>query len=471
MSLEASDRSWRDLLAEGRLPRFALICLGVWLNAADALVTATIMPSVGRDLGGYAYFGWATAGYFTGAILAGATAGRLSEIFSLRRATIAAALIYAAGCALSAAGPDIGLFLAGRLVQGLGAGWISGFSYVAIGLLLPERHLARAFAAIAGVWGLATLVGPLVGGLFAQAGAWRGVFWLFAIQAAGFGLAAAWLLPAAARGERAAGVPTRQVALIAAGVAAISVSGLGGGLLLAAGAGGLVLLWAAIRLDARSQVRLFPRQAGALSTPLGAGYAALFTMFAAGMGLSTYGPVVLQALRGLTPLEAGYVIGAEALGWTLAAFLVSGAGPPWPARWIRIGAVLLVAALAALALTVVDGPLTAVIVAASFAGAAYGVSWSFMSQAVLAHAPEAERGLASSSLGAVQQTGAAVGAALSGAVANLSGATADVFTATAARTVGLWVFVAALPPALLGVRFAWRLAAQAGPVIESSEAR
>ena len=65
-------QTWADLLADGRLPRFALICLGVWLNAADSLVTATIMPSVGRELGGYAYFSWATAGYLVGAILAGA---------------------------------------------------------------------------------------------------------------------------------------------------------------------------------------------------------------------------------------------------------------------------------------------------------------------------------------------------------------------------------------------------------------
>ena len=75
---------WADLLADGRLPRFALICLGVWLNAADSLVTATIMPSVGAQLGGYAYFSWATAGYLVGAILAGASSGRISEMFGLR---------------------------------------------------------------------------------------------------------------------------------------------------------------------------------------------------------------------------------------------------------------------------------------------------------------------------------------------------------------------------------------------------
>src|SRR5947208_9013866 len=99
--------SWADLLSDGRLPRFALICLGVWLNAADALVTATVMPSVGADLGGYAYFSWSVAGFLVGAILAGASAGRASELFGLRWATALSGLLTAAGCVMSAAAPDI----------------------------------------------------------------------------------------------------------------------------------------------------------------------------------------------------------------------------------------------------------------------------------------------------------------------------------------------------------------------------
>src|SRR5438045_6842136 len=134
-----AEGSWGDVLAEGRLSRFALICLGVWLNAADSLVTATIMPSVGRALGGFAYFGWATAGYLLGSVLAGASSGLLAQRFGLRRATAAAAVLYAAGCALSAAGPDIGTFLVGRVLQGIGGGWVSGFCSVAIGLLFPDR--------------------------------------------------------------------------------------------------------------------------------------------------------------------------------------------------------------------------------------------------------------------------------------------------------------------------------------------
>ena len=153
--------------------------LGVWLNAADTLVTATVMPSVARDLGGYAYFGWAVAGYLLGSILAGASAGQLSQRLGLRAAAILAAVAYAGGCALSAAAPDIGLFLAGRLLQGVGAGWIVGFCYVAIGVVFPERLWTRMFGAAAGVWGVASFLGPLVGGLFAAAGAWRGALHRF----------------------------------------------------------------------------------------------------------------------------------------------------------------------------------------------------------------------------------------------------------------------------------------------------
>src|ERR1700752_4150737 len=111
-------KGWGDLLADGRLPRFALIMLGVWLNAADSLVTATILPNVGADLGGYAYFSWATAGFFVGAILAGASSGRLSEMFGLRSATALAGVVMALGCVMSAAAPDVGTFMAGRLIQG-----------------------------------------------------------------------------------------------------------------------------------------------------------------------------------------------------------------------------------------------------------------------------------------------------------------------------------------------------------------
>jgi MFS family permease len=113
---------WADVLADGRASRLALICLGVWLNAADSLVSATIMPTVAAQLGGYAYFSWATAGFLVGAILAGASAGRLSEKYGLRVAITFSGLVFTIGCVISAMAPDMVVFLLGRFVQGIGSG-------------------------------------------------------------------------------------------------------------------------------------------------------------------------------------------------------------------------------------------------------------------------------------------------------------------------------------------------------------
>src|SRR6185437_9798135 len=120
------DGTWRDLLRADRVARLALVCLGIWLNAADALVTATAMPSIVRDIGGYAYFAWPLATYLLGAIVGGASAGRLSERGGLRWALILPSAIYLIGCAISAVAPSIALFLVGRTLQGVGAGLIGG---------------------------------------------------------------------------------------------------------------------------------------------------------------------------------------------------------------------------------------------------------------------------------------------------------------------------------------------------------
>ncbi|MBW8813342.1 MAG: MFS transporter [Caulobacterales bacterium] len=456
------DTSWGDLLAEGRLPRFAVICLGVWLNAADSLVTATIMPSVGADLGGYAYFAWATAGFLVGAILAGASSGRLSELFGLRSATAVAGMIMAVGCLISAAAPNVGLFLAGRLLQGLGSGWISGFAMVAIAFLFPERHLPKVFASVTFIWGVATLLGPLFGGVVVESGNWRDVFWLFAAQAGLFSLAAPLLLGRAVRGDGGPGIPWAQLGILGVGVGAIAVAdvltqpGPSIGLVSA----GLAILALVVWIDPKMRIRLLPHRAGDLSTVCGSGYFAMFALTAATMGFAIYGPPILQQLRGFTPLWAGYAIGAESLAWTVAAMAVANATGVWDARWIRFGTLCLIASLAILTVTMADGPLAWVLTGGALMGAAFGFSWAFMSRRLLAALSDEDRAIGSSAITAVRQTGAAAGAAISGVAANLAGFSAGL-TDASARAASVWVFAAVIPLALVGTWAAFRLTGSA----------
>jgi len=464
MGVAVRSGSWRDVVAEGRGARFVLICLGVWLSAADSLVTATIMPSVGAALGGYAYFGWATAGFLLGSVLAGASSALLARRFGLRRATAAAAALYAFGCALSAWGPDIFSFLAGRLLQGIGGGWVVGFCSVAIGLMFPDRTLPKVYAAITSVWGVASLLGPLIGGVFADAGAWRWVFWSFAGQGLAVGAAALALLPAADTGHEDTPIAWTQLGLVAAAVSMIGVADVAGRPWLALVltlAGTVTLAWT-VAYDGRARARLLPLGASDVTSRAGAGYASMFLLTAASMGYSVYGPAILQTLAGLKALTAGYVVALEAVAWTVAGLTVAHLSGVWPRRMIRLGTALATLGVALSAAVFPAGSVLGAALAGAVMGSGFGLSWAFMSQSMLAGFRDGERALAAGAITTVRLTGSAAGASAAAVAANLAGVALKLDPDTA-RAAGFWVFASILPISALGTLAAWRMAAKTPP--------
>ncbi|WP_133490684.1 MFS transporter [Alcanivorax sp. 24] len=448
--------TWSDLLSGGRLPRLLLIWLGVWVGAVESLVTATIMPTVAASLGGYAYFSWAVAGFMVGTIVAVASAGRLAERFGLARACACAGAVLTAGCLISALAPDIYTFLLGRLVQGVGGGWISGFAMVAVAQFFPERHLARVFASATAIWALATVLGPLLGGVFAESGGWRGVFWLFSAQAVLFVFAALRLFRGAAPAERTVRVPWVQLGLLAAGVAALTLASLASHWLVVLGLMGVagLMLFRLREVDQCATNRLLPGGAWRLQRTVGAGYATLFAVTAASMALLIYGPPILQALQGLSPLRAGYVVAVQAMAWTLAALAVSGADQEGERRWIRIGALTVLLGVLLLA-AVMTSPVLWVLMGAAICGLGLGWGSSLMNRRLLRALAEGDRTIGSSALIAVRQVGGAVGAVLAGLAANLAGVAEGLSPESAERAAPV-VFMAVLPMALLAVWCAWR---------------
>lgn len=459
MRLSLAGLGWGDLVAEGRAARLGLICLGVWLNAADSMVTTTIMPTIGRALGGYAYFSWATAAYMVGAILSGATAARFSARIGLKNAMIAAGLITAGGCVVSALAPDMIVLVTGRWVQGLGAGWILGACYAAIGAIFPQRHLPRVFAVMTSIWGVALVLGPLVGAIFAEGGAWRGLFWAFALQCLAFTVAAGWLLRDSP-GPESGRTPWPQLAIVLVGVglvgaADLTASPLVAGLLCAASLAAFIV---SVRVPVDIRDSLFPREAGDPASVIGAAYVSFFAFTAAATGFSVYGPALLQKLFHLSPLFAGYAAGLESLGWTAAALAVAGLSERWHPPVLRLGAVSLVVSLAVLALVMRAGPLWAILAAATLLGAGFGLTSGYTSRRVIAAAPEPEREVASAGINSVRQVGNAAGACLAGIIANLLGMAAGV-TQPAAEAAAVWLFALATPVALIGAVGCWRVAA------------
>ncbi len=443
--------SWAELWRGEHLAQFSLLILGVWLNAADQLVTVTVMPSVARDIGGYAYFGWTTAIFLVGAITAGAGAGAFALRSGLRRSMVAAGAAYVVGCALSALAPNIWAFLAARLLQGLGAGGIIGLAFVAVGAVFPPRLWSRAFAAVTSVWGVATLVGPLTGGAFAEAGFWRGSFWLFAAQGLVFCAAAARLLPNQAPPEIGGRPPWRQLAMVSLGVAAIGWAGFAGAVATALllGAVGAGLLASMVVFDARCPHPMLPRATRDLSSIAGAGYLTIFLLQAASIGWSVYGAAFVQVVYGQGPLIAGYVVSLEALGWTLAALPVARIDDSRDGAFIRLGPVIVLAGLLGLGLAIGHGPLAVIGAASALLGAGFGLFWSFLNRRILASLPDRERALGSSAIPTIQMIGNAVGAAAAGTLGDQLGLGAGIGRAAALRH-GPVMFFAFLPLAVGG---------------------
>ena len=462
MATAAGVGTWRELRASGQLGRFLVLCLGIWLHAADSLVTATTLPAIVADVGGIAYVAWTISLYQLGAIVAAAATALLCRRRGTERVVVGAALVYAAGCALAALAPTMAVLLAARLVQGLGGGALISLGYVAIQQWFPERFWGRLFGVQAVIWAAGSLLGPLLGGLFVALASWRGVFWCFGLQAA----LLSWLattMKVRVPPERLPAVrfPARRLMLLAGATLLVAQAGVTGGTVsaLALGLVGLSLLLVAARLDRRAADRLLPGQLLDLHHPLGTGLLAVFALALGVTGFWAYGPLLLQTLFGITPLVSGYLLAGEGLAWSAATFAVAALPPRAGRALIRVGTTIVAVGATGLAVAVPAGSLPGIVACLVLQGMGFGLCWPSIVQRIIHAATEQERSLAAAAPGTVQGIGYAVGAAATGIVANLSGLAAGI-SAPAAQAAAFWVFAAFVPVLVLGVLAAWRFTAE-----------
>lgn len=450
---------WRDLF-EGTNGWLALALTGsVALHAVNVHIVTTVLPSVVHDIGGLSWYAWNTTLFVAASILGAVLSVRLLATAGPRGACLAALAVFALGSAACAGAPSMPWMLAGRSVQGLGGGALAALSYALIRIVFAPALWPRAVALVSGMWGGATLCGPAVGGLFAQAGHWRWAFWtLLPVSLTQALLVIIKLRPIHGQDaavDRSAGIPLLQVALLVASVLAVAAGGLSPVLAVqcAGVAIGLTLGMAAIGWDRRALVRLLPSGATRLRSPLGAVYASI-ALLLVGTTTEIFVPYFLQVLHGQTPLAAGYLTAAMAAGWSAASLLSSGCEAGGAERLLRAGPVLCTAALLALALGMPAGAglpasvFTALCgVALACVGAGVGIGWPHLVTRVMRLAPPDETGTASAAITTVQLYGMAIGAAVAGLLANAAGLTQPGGMA-GARSAAAWLFaIFALAPA------------------------
>jgi len=420
---------WSDLFA-GRNAVYSLALGGsVALHAVNIYVAVTIMPSAVEDIGGLAYYAWSTTLFVLASILGAALSARLLSRAGARNAYAIAAAIFATGTLVCALAPAMPVLLVGRFVQGFGGGFLYALAYGVMRLVFAQRLWSRVIGLISAMWGFATLVGPAVGGIFAQLGAWRAAFWALIPVAGLFGLMAFMALPRRS-GEIPAQrpLPLRQLLLLTAAVLLLSVGSIGHDLLwnVASVVGTVGAIGLLLRTEARSPARLLPSGADRLSAPLGAFYATI-ALLMIGMQPNIFVPYLLQRLHAQPPLLAGYLAALLAIGWTVGSILsatwhAGGArrGVLWGPMLCLVGLVLLAflmpmqSAGAAVVLLPIGAGLLCI-------GLGIGFTWPHLVTGILKAAPPSEHEIATAAIATVQLSAAALGAAGAGVVANLAG--------------------------------------------------
>ncbi|TIW71336.1 MAG: MFS transporter, partial [Mesorhizobium sp.] len=446
----------------GDLARFCFISLGILLHATNETMVATVMPAMVGELAGVQLVGWSLAIYELGAIVAGAAAGRLVSYVALRTNMMVAALLYAAGALICATAPSMPLFLAGRLVEGLGGGALVSLAFVSVERLFPRNIWPQLFGIMSAIWGVAAFSGPMLGAIMAELLSWRWAFGIFTVGGTAMALASFIVLdtPQATRPQvdkgtappfpyAALGCLAVSVVLIAS--AGVDVALLRSSLLLGLGLIGLVLFF---RIDAlKPDSRLFPSR----RSPVGSGMTMVAAFSVATCSFAIYGPLLLTTLHGIPILTTGYIIAAESIAWSILAILVANAPLERERLIIVVGALMIAAGLAGLAYAIPSGSIPLILLCALLQGGGFGVSWPFLTRVIVASARDGEQTIASAAVPTMQRIGYAVGAALAGIIANASGFSEGLNRDAAANVAG-WLFLAFVPLGILGCLAAIRIA-------------
>jgi EmrB/QacA subfamily drug resistance transporter len=415
------------------------LLLGMSLGALEATVVSTAMPTVIATLGGLAHYSWVFSAYLLTSTASVPIWGRLSDLYGRRRLYLTGVAIFLVGSVLSGASTSMVQLIAARALQGLGAGCIIPLSMTIVGELYTLAERPRTQALFSGVWGVASIAGPLVGGYITDHLDWRWIFYLnvpFGFLAAGV-IAAAYPPPERVSSVR---VDWMGAALLFSGVSTllIAIGGEGGGAMWGWAAATVVLLAGFVVAERRAAEPILPMDL--FRTPVIArSLTVVFLVGVALFGAIAFIPLFVQAVRGGTATEAGQAITPLFLGWVVMSIVGARLTVLLGYRSVSIAGSALMT-LGFIGLTLVDGdsPQSILIASCTVIGAGMGTQMLSLLLAVQHGVHRSRLGIATSLNQFSRSIGAAIGVAAMGAILarSLTGVTlpggGDVFAATGA---------------------------------------
>jgi Arabinose efflux permease len=401
------------------------LMLAMFLAAVEGTIVTMATPTIAKDLHGFELISLVFSVYLLTSAISTPIYGKLADLYGRKRVLTIGILIFLTGSCLCGLSQNMGMLIAFRALQGLGAGSILTVSYTIIGDVFSTKERPKIQGGLNLVWGVASLVGPFLGGFLIDTLSWH---WIFFINIP-FGLLSAFLL----QGSLKENFEKKKHSIDYAGTAVLSLAvilflsiflfdqdmdsvHLWFIVLLAVAT--LLLLFAFYKIERKAKepivsFEIFTRTSTIINL-------ISFLVFAVLMGIDVYMPIYLQNVLGFKPTISGLAMLPMSVSWLMISFALGKLLMKYGEKTIAVGANIVILISAALLPTLgVDSPVFLVLIYGFLIGIGFGGVSTTLIMIVQDSVDYGKRGTAMAANSLFRTLGQTIGISVFGSIFNL----------------------------------------------------